>query len=307
MKGLLITNGFLRTNKFVEHYDWLADAASHFHCTLDLMTNDEVMIFYGREDECLERLKSYQFLIFWDKDIRLGRFLENITHILGITMYNSISSIGICDDKSETQRVLQNWNRTHPFEEQIPLIPTIMAPMTYPNVGYGNTEFVDHICEALGLPMIIKECFGSFGQQVYKADTKQEVLQLTKKLEGVPFLYQKYLVNSHGVDVRLQVVGQEVVASMKRYSVTEDFRANLSNGGIMENYQPSEAECQLAVNTIKALGLDFGGVDLLFSKGPVQEADTVCEVNSNAHFRNISECTGINVAQHIMKYVIARS
>ena len=70
----------------------------------------------------------------------------------------------------------------------------------------------------------------------------------------------------------------------------------------MKVYEPSDAECQLAVQTAQILGLDFCGVDLLFEEsGGV--ADIVCEVNSNAHFKNIHTCTGVNVAEKIMEYI----
>ena len=140
--------------------------------------------------------------------------------------------------------------------------------------------------------------------QVYLAESEEEVFSYTKKLEGIPFLYQKYLEKSAGRDVRLQVVGNQVVASMYRYSENGDFRANLSSGGSMKPYLASEREKALAVRTVEALGLDFAGVDLLFSENG--EADFVCEVNSNAHFKNIHTCTGVNTADCIMEYIFGK-
>ena len=74
----------------------------------------------------------------------------------------------------------------------------------------------------------------------------------------------------------------------------------------MRKYEPDAAEIRLAVNTVKALGLDFAGVDLLFSRGKNKPADMLCEVNSNAHFKNIFDCTGVNVADEIMDYIVKR-
>ena len=141
--------------------------------------------------------------------------------------------------------------------------------------------------------------------QVYLAKTEEEVISYTKKLEGIPFLYQRFLEKSAGRDVRLQVVGDQVTASMYRYSERGDFRANLTNGGSMRTYAASEREQALAVRTVKALGLDFAGVDLLFSEED-GEADLVCEVNSNAHFKNIYTCTGVNTADCIMTYIAGK-
>ena len=67
----------------------------------------------------------------------------------------------------------------------------------------------------------------------------------------------------------------------------------------MKPYTPSVEECEIAVKACRALGLDFAGVDLLFGKdGPL-----LCEVNSNAHIKNILDCTGINVADFIFEYI----
>lgn len=305
-KGLLITNRFLRNNKFVEHYEWLSAAAYARGITLDLWDNAFLPIWYGEQlyHNLTERLQPYQFILYWDKDVRLGRYLMLACEDLQIPVYNSVEAMAACDDKSETYRILQMWNEQDIHtQEQIPLLPTIVAPMTYSGIGYTNLDFLQEVIHRLQFPMVIKECFGSFGQQVYLISEEDSLREWTMKLAGTPFLYQKYLQASHGHDVRLQVVGDQVVAGMHRFSVNGDFRANLTNGGQMERYVPSERECALAVRAVQALGLDFAGVDLLFSEGSHAEADVVCEVNSNAHFRNIAECTGVNVAEKIMEYI----
>lgn len=309
MRGLLVTNGFLRTNKFVEHYEWLAKAAAGQGIALDLWDNGTIPVSYTRETSAAltRRMRPYQFVIYWDKDVRLGRYLTEVCRPLRIPVYNSVEAMAVCDDKSETYRVLQLWN-DDPLhvKEQIPLLPTIVAPMTYANVGYTNLDFLAEVIRQLQFPMVVKECFGSFGQQVSLVPDEEALRRQTRQLAGTPFLYQQYLRQSHGHDVRLQVVGNQVVAAMHRFSPAGDFRANLTNGGEMEPYEPSQAERDLAWRTVQALGLDFAGVDLLFSQGPTGDADVVCEVNSNAHFRNIADCTGVNVAEKIMEYIISR-
>jgi glutathione synthase/RimK-type ligase-like ATP-grasp enzyme len=90
---------------------------------------------------------------------------------------------------------------------------------------------------------------------------------------------------------------------MYRYSENGDFRANVSNGGKMKYYEPTKEQIDLAILSCKTLGLDFGGVDILFGEN---QEPIVCEVNSNAHFKNIFDCTGVNVADTIMEYIIKR-
>ena len=153
----------------------------------------------------------------------------------------------------------------------------------------------------LGFPMIIKECYGSFGQQVYMVHTKEELLKKVKETSPKPIIFQEFIKTSFAKDLRLQVVGDQVVASMYRYSDTGDFRANISNGGKMRYYEPTKEEQTIALKSCEAIGLDFAGVDLLFGE---EGQPLVCEVNSNAHFRNIYDCTQVNVAEMIMEYIL---
>lgn len=312
-KGVLITNAFLRTEKFVEHYQWLQQAAVKYQIELELMDNACQLSFCGED---LTWLDQYDFVLFWDKDIPLGKEITRYGADRNIPVFNSVDSIAACDDKWETYHRISSYNNRNP-QRAVPILPTICAPMTYSNVGYPDLGFLDQIQEKLSYPMVVKECFGSFGQQVYLAQDRGELEKLTEKLAGIPFLYQKYHQHSSGRDVRLQVVGDRVVAAMYRFSRDGDFRANITNGGEMEKYIPSEEEQELAVRVAKILGLDFAGVDLLFSpgndhdckgsQGDDQEqmdcADILCEVNSNAHFQNIYACTGVNVAECILEYI----
>lgn len=301
LQGLLVTNAFLRTEKFVEHYQWLEEAAGRRNVVLSLLDNAQLLSVLGKEDSAIRRIaRQYDFVIFWDKDIPQGKLLEWECRRQGVPVFNTVDAIAACDDKWETYLRLYQWNEGAPPEERLALLPTIAAPMTYETIGYPLVDFVDRVIEELGLPVVIKECFGSFGMQVYLASTREEVTALTEKLAGKPFLYQKYLASSRGRDVRLEVVGERVVAGMYRFSEKGDFRANITNGGSMKPYSPSGREQAAAVQAARALHLDFAGVDLLFGEGE-KEALVLCEVNSNAHFKNMYLCTGVNVAEEIME------
>ncbi len=306
-KGHILVNSFLRTEKFMEHYRWLQKSATKYDIQLSVITNADVLCSYETnfEKKIVSILEGDSFLIYWDKDIRLGKQIEKICSRMGISIYNSIDSIAVCDDKSLTYQKLWEWNKHQLDTEKIPLIPTITAPMTYMNIGYTDTIFLDKVIEELSLPIVVKECYGSFGKQVYLANNSMELKELTIKLGGTPHIFQKFMKESSGRDVRIEIVGDRAVAAMYRYSVNGSFKANITNGAYMKPYKPSVSECELAVKTAKILGLDFGGIDLLFPDES-DEALLVCEVNSNAHFKNIFDCTGINVADEIIKYILNR-
>lgn len=286
MNGWLIVNGFLYTNKFSELTRMLVGAAVKRKIRLEVKANTEI---YTGIFEMNPKVKKPDFVLFWDKDVILAKYLE----ISGIPVYNSSKSIEICDDKRKTYTAL--------LEAGIPIPQTISAPMTYENIGFSKLDFLNVYENRLGFPMIVKEAFGSFGEQVYKVDNREQLEKIVGELQKTPFLVQKYIGTSCGQDVRIQVVGDKVVAAMRRFS-DKDFRANITYGGSKERYKPDAKACELAIKACRAVGCDFGGVDLLFAPNGF----LVCEVNSNAHFKNLYDCTGVNTAEAIIDYISSK-
>lgn len=222
--------------------------------------------------------------LFWDKDLRLAQLMEQE----GIVLYNSADAIRLCDDKTLTYLALR--------QSGLPIPQTLLCPTTFPNVGYPETAFLEEVAEQLGLPFILKEGCGSFGQQVYLVQDLDQAERLVRQAAGAPLLFQRFVAESAGRDLRLYVVGGRVVAAMMRRNDAGDFRANIQIGGHALAYHPTREEAQLAVDACRQLGLHFGGVDLLLSKdGPL-----VCEVNSNAHFRALRELSGVDPAAAII-------
>ncbi len=303
----LIANEFLRQNdKFRSIERWFAESAERYSLGLTVKTNADILCQWGIPSP-RDATPSIQgassslpdavlslpdAVLFWDKDVKLAQYLED----LQIPVHNPSAAIAICDDKALTHRTLHRCG--------IPTPKTIAAPMTYRGTGYTNANFITAVEEILTYPLILKECQGSFGEQVYKMENRRQLTAKLNQLAGKPLLFQEWIANSAGRDVRLQVVRGRVVAAMYRHSDEGDFRANITNGGKMEPYQPNATQCNLAIRSCEAVGLDFAGVDLLFGEG---DEPLVCEVNSNAHFQNIYECTGVNVADAIMEALFRRT
>jgi RimK family alpha-L-glutamate ligase len=181
---------------------------------------------------------------------------------------------------------------------------TLTVPMTYTGTAEAAYLFFDRAEARLGYPMVLKECFGSLGGQVYLARDREELLARVKAIGARPFILQQFIYTEPGRcdagrDKRLYVVSGEVIAAIRRYSDT-DFRANIGNGAKGEPYTPTEEETALAVRSCALLGLGFGGVDLL--DGP--DGPLVCEVNSNAFMRAAEGLTGTDIAGNIVKYIM---
>ncbi len=288
--GWIIYNGYLPGNKFLDFAEWLQDAAFKQNIQTDIYKNNELLSFLSTDslDLIRENNDLPDFVMFTDKDIYLAKQLE----LLGIRVFNSGASIEKSDDKIATYQALANMH--------LPIPKTIVAPMAFVRSELFNPEDFRDAINILDFPLIIKEAFGSFGEQVYLVHSMEEAFEKISELHGTPFMLQEFIATSHGKDIRLQVVGDEVVAAMTRHA-SNDFRANVTAGGTMNNYQPTPEEINIAVAATKAIGADFAGVDLLF--GP-NNKPIICEINSNAHIRNIFDCTGINAAEFMIGYMI---
>lgn len=288
----LVVNGFIESEKFRQIFSWLVEAAERQQCILEIKTNTQLLpeLVMG-EEGLLTGCRRPQFVIFWDKDVRLARLLEK----LGLRLFNCAQSIEICDDKARTHLELS--------DQKIRMPKTVIAPKTFRMEGYPNLDFLQQIESRLGFPMVVKECYGSFGQQVWLVPNEKELSDCLRGIQNRPFLFQEYIAASRGSDIRIQMVGTEAVAAMHRYHA-HDFRANITNGGSMEACQPNDAQLKMAKKVMEALKLDFAGVDILFGE---HGEPVLCEVNSNAHFINIWKCTGVNVADAIVAYCLRNS
>ncbi|WP_042146172.1 RimK family alpha-L-glutamate ligase [Paucisalibacillus sp. EB02] len=289
--GWIIYNGNLPGNKFIDFAEMLHEAATKQNSITHIIKNNDLISSFDSKN--LGIITDYElpdFVIFTDKDIYLAKQLE----LLGIPVFNRARVIETSDDKIATYQILA--------KHKLPIPRTIVAPKVYFNRDEKYLPDLDKIIESVGLPMIVKEAFGSFGEQVYLIHTREELIEKVQALYGKPFMFQEFIRTSEGRDLRLQVVGNQVVAAMKRTSA-DDFRANITAGGQMEAYEPSLKAIEIAISASKAIGADFCGVDLLFGEN---DQYIICEINSNAHIRNLYDCTGINAADSIVAYILEK-
>ena len=163
----------------------------------------------------------------------------------------------------------------------------------------------DNIAEQIrilgGAPVIIKIQEGTQGMGVILAESKKSaksIIDTFYKMD-TSILLQRYVEEANGEDIRIIVVGNKVVASMKRTSEIDEFRSNVHRGGKTEEVEISPREKYIALNATKYLGLGVSGVDLMRSKnGPV-----LLEVNASPGLKGIEGATGVNVAKHIIQFV----
>ncbi len=266
----------------------LADAAKRLgHMLTPVANTDWSVCVDGRAG--VDGVQPGDAVLFFDKDVRLARALEQ----MDIRVYNSAESISVCDDKAATHLALAGCG--------IPQPRTWIAPMTYTDIDERILPFLDRAEQSIGYPMVVKECYGSLGNQVHLANDRTELERLVYSMKERAFLLQEYIETGRE-DKRLYVIDGHVAAAMRRYS-DHDFRANIGQGGHGEKYVPTPQEEQLAIACCERLGLLFGGVDLLTDRAG---NTLVCEVNSNAQMAGITQATGIDVAEKIITAILSK-
>ncbi len=285
LKGLLIVNAFWKSRSMERMTGMFMRSAEKQGIRLALSDNADTL--------CRAQagtLESLDFALLWDKDVRLGRLLE----MRGVPVFNAPDAIAVCDDKTLTY--------LHLLDSGVPMPRTLLCPQTFPGCGYENDRFIDEYAGLLHCPFVVKEGFGSFGQQVYLAQNTDEARRIIGACGAVPILFQQFISESAGRDLRLYMVDGQCVAAMERVNLTGDFRANIAGGGTALPCTPTREETDIAARACERLNLTFAGVDLLRSKdGPL-----LCEVNSNAHFVALAELTGVTPSDAILSAVRRR-
>ena len=174
------------------------------------------------------------------------------------------------------------------------------AGINMPITGFAShTKDIEGVIESVGsTPLIMKLLQGTQGQGIVLAETRkaaESVMSAFRQLDA-DIMVQEFIKESGGTDIRAFVVGDEVVASMKRIAPEGEFRSNVHRGGTTEKVQLTSEEENMAVNASRILGLSIAGVDLMRSnRGPL-----ILEVNSSPGLQGIETCSEVDVAEKII-------
>ncbi|MBN1239871.1 MAG: 30S ribosomal protein S6--L-glutamate ligase [Gammaproteobacteria bacterium] len=152
-----------------------------------------------------------------------------------------------------------------------------------------------------GAPVVVKLLQGTQGKGVVLAETRKAAESVIDAFRGLSahFLVQEFVKEAGGADIRCFVIGDKVVAAMRRQAPEGEFRSNLHRGGAAEVVKITPEERATAVRAARIVGLNVSGVDILRSKnGPV-----VIEVNSSPGLEGIEQASGKDVAGLIIQYI----
>jgi ribosomal protein S6--L-glutamate ligase len=172
-----------------------------------------------------------------------------------------------------------------------------------PVTGFANSpdDTEDLLKFVGGAPVVIKLLEGTQGVGVVLAETKKAAESVIEAFRGLGanFMVQEFIKEAGGSDIRCLVIGDKVVASMKRQGREGEFRSNLHRGGSASLIRITPEERSTAIRSAKVMGLNVAGVDLLRSNhGPV-----VLEVNSSPGLEGIETATQKDVASTIIEFI----
>lgn len=253
----------------------------HLHCNLVIQKDDPHVIYHGEKlpkpDAIIPRIGSS--VSFY------GTSVVRQFEMMDVFSLNGSDAILRSRDKLKSMQILS------------------MSGVGLPITSFTNySNDVDEIIESVGgTPAIIKLIEGTQGLGVLLAEDDSAAASVIEAFNQLKarVIVQEFIKESKGEDIRAIVVGDEVVAAMKRKAPAGEFRSNVHRGGTTTNMQLTSEEEESAVLACKALGLNVAGVDILRSyRGPL-----IIEVNSSPGLEGIEGATGVRLAEKIIQYV----
>ncbi len=269
---------------------WTVEAMKKYFDEVDHLYITHVDInFSGEKAEVLYKgkpIKEYDCM-FVKGSFRYAQLLRSISSLFWHNEHMFIpvkpSAFTIVHDKLLTQLVLQQKN--------------LPMPRTYLS---STVEAAKDVLSKMVYPIIMKFPQGTQGKGVMFADSFASASSILDALHALnqPFIIQEY-IETNSSDVRLIVIGDQVVAAMRRKSNGVDKRANLHAGGVGEAFVPSEKMKRIAVQAAQSVGAGICGVDILEGhKGPL-----IIELNISPGLQGVTGATGIDIADLIARYL----
>lgn len=203
---------------------------------------------------------------------------------VGYRLINAFPTVGLSKNKMAQQEIL---SKAH-----VPMPDWAMI---------RHPDQTQAAIDKIGFPFVAKVPIGGRGKGIFYVENKktlQPILDYLNIRDHNPIILQKYIQESSGRDLRVFVIGHEVVACMERISQTEDIRANAALGAKVKAFLPTKEIISIALQATEAMELEIAGVDILLShQGPL-----VIEVNACPGFHELQTITDINIAKAIIAY-----
>lgn len=283
---LILNNAYMTLPHYLYQSQRLSEELGRLGVQTDVRANDFFPAAVEEDGRVALRVAQYDACIYWDKDKYVSRLLEKG----GLRLFNSAAAVELCDDKMTTAI----WLAAH----DVPMPYTMPGLLCYDPAAIISPAMYGEVERRLGYPFVMKTSYGSLGKGVMLVENRAQFEALSREYKCCPHLYQRFISESAGRDVRVIVVGGRPIAAMERHN-PHDFRSNIELGGVATPYAVDSSIEALCERVVEVLGLDYCGIDLL-RRG---DEYLVCEVNSNAFFGGMERTTGVNVAAAYARYI----
>ena len=288
MKAAIIINAYSRLEHSLYQSDRIREELLRMGVEADILRNNFFAASVSDSGEIVSKLGDYAFCVYLDKDKYTSLMLERA----GMRLFNRHDAIEVCDDKMTTFIRLA--------DSGIPMPRTLAGLLCYDPQEDVSEQTLKEVEDSLGYPMIVKMCYGSLGKGVFKVDNADQLRRAARELKCTPHLFQRFVPESYGRDMRVMVIRGKCVAAMERRS-DGDFRSNLELGGSAKAITPPREVAAMCEKAADILRLDYCGVDVLYGK----DEYLLCEVNSNAFFRGLEAATGKNIARAYCEHMLS--
>jgi len=151
---------------------------------------------------------------------------------------------------------------------------------------------------------LIKPSKGSLGTGIYLINELQTQMDTFKQTHITDeYIVQKRINNNH--DLRIIVIGDKAYGAMKKTMSNGSIVSNFAAVGLISHVKLTDKISELALKAVKAVNLEYGGVDIMLDKET--NKPFILEVNRNAFFEGFEKSTKINVAKELLKYLIEKA
>lgn len=257
----------------------------------------------------------------------LGMFPSRDNHITLLRHLEKAGAIVTPTSRGITNAINKFWTFQELALAGVPLPDTTSYASPLPKDGYPSVdELAEHArlvasASALQPPLVVKSVRGSQGDAVHLVDTDATLQALTAEIDAQnPLLFQKYVAESHGCNVRVLIVGGKFVGAVLKQSCDGRMQSNCAMGGKFSRYELPESTQRMCERIAAVLDLEVCGIDLLFStQRGHSDADyvaaeescsggfVVCEVNGMPGFESFDVAHGTKIAVAMAEYTVRRA
>lgn len=264
-----------------EQRGWEIRVIDYLKCSIEIMKGELKISYFGEElpkpDAIIPRIGASRTFY--------GTAMVRHFEMMDVFTVTGSLAIKRSRDKLRSLQILS--------KKSIDMPKTVFAS--------NESSAKDVIALSGGAPLVLKILEGTQGVGVVLVESEKAAKSVLDAFYGmdVNLLVQEFIEEANGSDIRVLVVGGEVVGAMKRQGAEGDFRSNLHQGGTAMAHKLTRKEKATAIAAAKAMGLGVCGVDMIPSKrGPL-----VMEVNSSPGLEGIETSTNLDIAGKIMDYI----